>query len=371
MVLSAIQLLSQNKIDSVVEFDKLIHDFGDVQICEKELNCSFKFKNISDKPIVIFSIRASCGCTNVTWSKKPIAPGQTSEISVIYSNEDGPYPFSKSLTVYISAIKSPVILSIRGIVHDKQKSLEELYPLNYGPFSMKTNVLKCGNLVQNRSKSEEVIVANTSSKPINVTFENTSLGLNLKLSPNPIPPRSTAKLVYIVNAQPNLWGKNYYYTVPVINGKRFKMSGSELVTESKFDPYEGNLRENTEKIAVYAFTSENFTNILPEQKASAPRPMFKTSTYSFGKIKRGESVKAKYSLSNTGKSDLKIHKADLDAYGAVIRPIPTVKPGSSTELEIELNSSQLPLGEALVIVTLTTNSPVRPIVNLFITGWIE
>jgi hypothetical protein len=31
----------------------------------------------------------------------------------------------------------------------------------------------------------------------------------------------------------------------------------------------------------------------------------------------------------------------------------------------------MPKGEVLAIVNLTTNSPLRPIVNLFITGWIE
>jgi hypothetical protein len=31
----------------------------------------------------------------------------------------------------------------------------------------------------------------------------------------------------------------------------------------------------------------------------------------------------------------------------------------------------MPEGEMLTIVTLTTNCPLRPIINLFVAGWIE
>ena len=47
------------------------------------------------------------------------------------------------------------------------------------------------------------------------------------------------------------------------------------------------------------------------------------------------------------------------------------KAGGEGSFKVALNTSKLPVGEALVIVTLTTNSPLRPIVNLFIAGWIE
>jgi hypothetical protein len=38
---------------------------------------------------------------------------------------------------------------------------------------------------------------------------------------------------------------------------------------------------------------------------------------------------------------------------------------------VDIDTSDMPEGEMLTIVTLTTNSPLRPIVNLFIAGWIE
>ena len=40
-------------------------------------------------------------------------------------------------------------------------------------------------------------------------------------------------------------------------------------------------------------------------------------------------------------------------------------------ITVNVDTADMPEGEMLVTVTLTTNSPSRPIVNLFLTGWIE
>jgi hypothetical protein len=46
-------------------------------------------------------------------------------------------------------------------------------------------------------------------------------------------------------------------------------------------------------------------------------------------------------------------------------------PGEEVTFRVHLETDNLPVGEHLTIVTLTTNSPLRPIVNLFIAGYIE
>ena len=46
-------------------------------------------------------------------------------------------------------------------------------------------------------------------------------------------------------------------------------------------------------------------------------------------------------------------------------------PNSKGTLSVSMDTSGMPKGECLIILTLTTNSPLRPIMNLFLTGWIE
>ena len=50
---------------------------------------------------------------------------------------------------------------------------------------------------------------------------------------------------------------------------------------------------------------------------------------------------------------------------------PVLKAGQTGKLKLSLDTKGMPKGEVLIIVSLTTNSPLRPLVNLFITGFIQ
>jgi hypothetical protein len=54
-------------------------DYGKIKEGQK-LEVSFRFKNTGDKPLIIESARASCGCTVAEPPKEPISPGNEGEI---------------------------------------------------------------------------------------------------------------------------------------------------------------------------------------------------------------------------------------------------------------------------------------------------
>ena len=348
LAFSCLVCLSREKIGSQLEIDKLVHNFGNIVHKSGPVSCTFTVTNSGTQPAVIYNVVSTCGCTNVQWTKEPIRPGQSGKISVTYSNDEGAYPFDKTLTTYISDSKKPVLLKVRGISVEKEKPLSELYPVKYGPLALRESLIKCGNMEQGGKKSEAVLVANTSSKPIKVTFANVDKNLTVYVSPNPILANSTAEMTFTTTADRSIWGKHTYYATPVINGT----------------PSQG-------KIGFWAFTKENFSSLTQEQKAAGPRPAFKESTYSFGKISQGQTVHASYTFKNEGKEPFCVYKVNSDATCWSHSTIPAAAPGEEVTFRIHLNTSSLPKGEHLTIVTLTTNSPLRPIVNLFIAGYIE
>ena len=331
-----------------VEFDKTIHNFGDVMLGDGPLKCTFTMKNVSDKPVVIYNVVTSCGCTDVEWTREPIKPGNTGTISTVYTNDEGPYPFDKTLTAYISGIGKPVILRIRGIAHEKQLSLEELYPERLLTAGVKSLELRCGNIEQGHSRSDETNMANLSDSPVKVTFSDVSRGLSLEVSPNPIPARSIAQLKYTVTAQPDIWGKNLYYATPVIDGK-----------------------SSDRQFSVFAFTTAGFSDMTAAERSDGARPVFTTNTCSAGKLRKGDTASGTFTFSNVGKDEFIIYKADTDWPKANVALPGNVKSGYKGTVSVNVDTSDMPEGEMLVTMTLTTNSPTRPIVNLFLTGWIE
>jgi hypothetical protein len=154
---------------------------------------------------------------------------------------------------------------------------------------------------------------------------------------------------FSVKACRRLWGKNYYYAKPVVGGKTY----------------------NNDFISIWAFTKENFDKLTEAEKSSGARPMFKESTFQAGKVRKGDIIKAKFSFENVGKTPFGVYKVDIDAPKWKHSRIPATDPGAWTTFTVDIDTSDMPLGEMLTIVTLTTNSPLRPIVNLFIAGWIE
>lgn len=354
---------AQEKVGGIAEFDKTVHDFGDILLSDGKQSCTFKVKNISSKPMLIHSVITSCGCTDVKWTREPVMPGGSGEISATYTNDEGPYPFDKGLTVYISGIGKPVVLRLRGISHQKKLPLDEMYPVHIGSLGLKDLEVKCGNIEQGENRSTEITVANLSSTPLNIGFEDISANMTIKTVPNPIPAGSTAKLQISISADRSLWGKNWYYATPSVNGKVFKATkDGKPVT---------NTANNSSELAVFAFTKENFSNLSKSERENGSRPLFNSSSYTFGKIKAGTPVDATFTFKNTGKSEFKVFKTDVDAKSYRADAIPTVKCGYEGSFKVHIDTDGMPYGETLIIVTLTTNSPSRPIINLFITGFIE
>lgn len=346
-------IIAQEKISQSIEADRTIHNFGDIIHKSGPVSCTFTLKNIGDKPVVIYNVATTCGCTDVEWTREPIRPGQKGKITVTYSNDEGAYPFDKTLTVYTSDSKKPALLKIRGVSIEKAKPLIELYPVGFGPFALRETYIKCGNLEQGGRKREAVMVANTSDKPIEISFADINKNLEVSVHPNPIPAHSTAEMTFTVTADREVWGKNTYHATPLIDGKSFKSSDGKT------------------SIGFWAFTKENFSHLSQDEKAKGPRPTFRESTHSFGKIRRGETVHASFSFKNEGKEPFCVYRVNSDAPCWSHSRIEVANPGEEVTFRFHLDTSGLPLGEHLTIVTLTTNSPLRPIVNLFVAGYIE
>jgi hypothetical protein len=67
------QAQEENTSGAKISFDRKVMEYGKV---EKGGNGTrvFKFKNEGTEPLVLNSVRASCGCTTPKWTREPIAP---------------------------------------------------------------------------------------------------------------------------------------------------------------------------------------------------------------------------------------------------------------------------------------------------------
>lgn len=80
-----------------ITFTKEKHNFGKIPQ-GKPVAYEFEFTNTGDEPLLIMSVKASCGCTTPYYPTEPIAPGKTGKIKVVY-NASAPRHFHKSVRI--------------------------------------------------------------------------------------------------------------------------------------------------------------------------------------------------------------------------------------------------------------------------------
>lgn len=100
---------------AIFEFNETTYDFQQVAEGTQAVH-EFIFKNVGDTPLVISSVRASCGCTTPYWTKEPVQPGETGVIKASYNSKNRPGSFHKSITITSNAKKNVFRLYIKGSV---------------------------------------------------------------------------------------------------------------------------------------------------------------------------------------------------------------------------------------------------------------
>jgi len=118
-LLSALSFFSfvvfgQTKAEEVIKFPELVHDFGKIKQ-GVPTTFDFEFKNVSEKPVVIENAAATCGCTTPKWPQAPVMAGKKEIINVGY-NAANVGAFSKTITVKLAGIDTPITLTISGEV---------------------------------------------------------------------------------------------------------------------------------------------------------------------------------------------------------------------------------------------------------------
>ena len=82
----------------------------------EEIRAIFTVKNTGDSPLVISDVRPSCSCTVADKPKKPIAPGQSTEIVAKVSTDNATpgKEIKKTVTLMTNTKDSPKVLFIKA-----------------------------------------------------------------------------------------------------------------------------------------------------------------------------------------------------------------------------------------------------------------
>jgi hypothetical protein len=103
---------------SGIEWNSTTVDFGKIEQ-GKPVSAEFEFKNPTMVPLIINSVRPTCGCTVADYPKEPILPGQSGKIAITFNAAAGG-AFTKAIIVTSNATEGNTNLIIKGEVLAKK-----------------------------------------------------------------------------------------------------------------------------------------------------------------------------------------------------------------------------------------------------------
>lgn len=101
-----------------ITFSETEHDFGTIEQ-NTNVEHTFTFTNTGKAPLVITNATSSCGCTVPTWTKDPIAPGESGEMLVKF-NGTGQNQVTKTVNITANTEAGKEQLKIKAFVTPKE-----------------------------------------------------------------------------------------------------------------------------------------------------------------------------------------------------------------------------------------------------------
>ncbi len=351
MVLAVnVTLVSAQHAKANLVFDKMIHDFGELQESNGRVNYVFKFKNTGGQPMVLHNVKASCGCTTPEWTHNPIPPGGTGQVKAIFDPRNRPGNFNKSITVQSNAQNGTVVLRITGKVLAREKTVEDIYPRNMDVIRLESSHLAFTKMSPQQKKTEQLKIISTSAEPVKLSFLNVPKHITIKAVPEVLQPNQAAVITATYDASiKNDWG---------------------FVTDNIFLIF-NDTRDYKNRLTLSASIEEDFAGWSEDKKANAPVISIAEKTWNFGEIKQGDKVNHEFKVQNNGKSQLIIRKVKASCGCTAIKPAKTIlAPGEETTIIAEFNSAGKS-GRQNKSVTVVTNDPKSTTTLLRITGNVQ
>ena len=328
------------------------HNFGKFREDEGRKTYDFIVTNGGNAPLVIQNIIPSCGCTIPEWTRTPIPAGGKGKITAIYDPVGRPGIFDKTLSVYTNSKPEVVVLSIKGEVVQREKTVEDLFTFPVGGVRFESPQLTFTNVKKTEKKIRVMQIINTSSAPIKIEFEQVPAHLTMKALPATLKAgqKGIVEGTYDGTKNPG-WGN-------VIDMVRIKLNGIPQ-----------------ENIYYYASANlvEDFSSLSKEDMADAPVFFMESTKVDLGKIPGNTAKEVEFKFTNKGKNELILRHVKLTCGCTAIQQGTQgtgIKPGESGSIKAVFQSGAYQ-GKQTKVIYVYTNDPKNSEVTLLLNAEVE
>lgn len=174
-------------------FEKKSYDFGTFSEDGDSPTCNFKFTNNGKEAVAIIHVQTTCGCAVASYTRTPIAPGQTGKISITYNPQGRPGKFNRSALVSFSGSNEKVKLYISGMVTPGVERKHKSFPYVMGELQLKTIGIRF-NPMRGKEQEQNIVVVNSGKTPLRLQIHSSDSSLSGKMEPEILAPESMGEI---------------------------------------------------------------------------------------------------------------------------------------------------------------------------------
>ena len=299
-----------------IEFSEIGHSLGTL-LWHNPAETTFTLKNTSTKPLTIIDVEPDCGCTTVSWTQTPIAPGKTGTIHVSYDAHQLGH-FSKGIAVYTNAEEEPSYLTISGKVVNAISQPDVSYAHTISGINLDTDILEFDEVQRGSEPFRAIEIYNPTRHNITPTLMHLPKYLTATYAPATVYPGQKGKILVTLNSR----------LVPTMG-----LSQSTIYLSTK--PGERIGKHNAIDVAV---------TLLPElttdaaSLATAPVIQLDKNSLHLGSLGSKSKIKEHILITNTGKTPLNISAIQVYNPGIEVSISGrTIEPGETRKLKVKVS----------------------------------
>lgn len=306
---------------------------------------SFRFINVGKEATLIQRVKASCGCTSISFSEEMINPGDTATVRFEFNPAGRPGKFEKNIRVFIGKDGEPYDLQISGTVLASPETLNKLYPYSVGPLRYDQSTILFGEIKKGSNRHMFLNLYNESNDTLYPVAKSSTSAIETDVTPGKIPPGETGTLgLYYVTEKENLYGPSEHKLIICLG------DGETGETEIEL---RGDIRP--------VFVTYDDNN----------KPMM---SFSREVIEMGENVEDKeypfeIIINNEGTADLNILRVYSNSEAVAIKRAPgKIKPGKEGEIKGILKGNKLENGAFRIEINVMNDDRENPVKIVKIVG---
>jgi hypothetical protein len=334
--------------DKEIVFESVVYDFGTIKFGEQKINATYIFTNNSPIDFEIRDVKASCGCTVPSWPEHPIKPGKKGIISATFDPSNLAGEVDKTIEIFANYnVIMSKILNIQGIISEPvQQDLSKIYPGQFGYLRQSKNTIALGNINNSQTFTEKVVFINDYNLPLKFNGILRSPDyVSYKLSKETVTAGDTASVLITVDAS-------------MVDDYGLVNSDIVFKTNDKSFPLKA--------VKLAFFITEDFTQLSRKELKKAPNLVVSKTEFDFGTMREGAKSTQTLTLTNKGKTALKIYKVETHC-GCTTIDIEESEIGPNETKTVQLSFDSIFVsGMAQKEVTLFTNDPNHHIVKLYV-----